>query len=81
MDNVRDSGKEHTQSQGDKWGKNIEPTAFSENVMDVGPKPFQRPLLMSLSFSSPVFSSTTVVTVDIGFALKLKHRTTIIGET
>jgi hypothetical protein len=41
-------------------------------VTDVGPKPFQRPLLISLSFSSPVFSSTTVVTVDIGFALKLK---------
>lgn len=48
--------------------------------MDVGPKPFQRPLLMSLSFSSPVFSSKTVVTVDIGFALKLKCRTTTVEE-
>jgi hypothetical protein len=50
-------------------------TPFSANETDVGPKPFQRPLLISLSFSSPVFSSTTVVTVDIGFALKLKSQT------
>jgi hypothetical protein len=28
--------------------------------------------LISLSFSSPVFSSTTIVAVDIGFGLKLE---------
>src|ERR1700742_787829 len=48
------------------------PTPFSAKETDVGPKPFQRPLLISLSFSSPVFSSTTVVGVDIGFGLKLR---------
>ena len=62
--------------RGDAWKRQYSPTPFSENVIDVGPKPFQRPLLISLSFSSPVFSSTTVVTVDIGFALKLTCRTT-----
>ena len=47
-------------------------TPFSAKETDVGPYPFQRALLISLFFSSPVFSSTTVVGTDIGFALKLK---------
>ena len=75
MHNVRSSEKERILLH--PRDKQQDPlTPFSAIETDVGPKPFQRPLLISLSFSSPVLSSMIVVlTVDIRFALKLKSQT------
>jgi hypothetical protein len=67
---VRDPGIE----RGPPYCSRGSPTAFSKKETDVGPKPFHRPLLISLSFSSPVFSSTKVVTEEFGFGLKLRRR-------
>ena len=77
MYNVRSSEKERVLRPRDKQQDPLTP--FSAIETDVGPKPFQQPLLISLSFSSPILSSMIVVTVDIGFALKLKLQTTNRG--
>jgi len=47
-------------------------TEFSVNKMEAGPHPFHLILLISLFFSSPVSSSTVLVRIEAGFALKLK---------
>lgn len=44
-------------------------TPLSVKLIEIGPKPFHRIRFMRRFFSSPVSSSTTVVTTDAGLAL------------
>lgn len=46
-------------------------TLASLNIIDVGPKPVHRPRLIRRFLSSPVSSSTTLVTTDALLPLKL----------
>ena len=77
MHNLGNSEKECILCPRDKQQDPLTP--FSAIETDVGPKPFQQRISISLSFASPILPSMVVVTVDIVFALKLKSQTTDRG--